>query len=89
MTRIGEPYKCDVCGKHRDADANHWWLVWIYTLADGRSQALEMQPWNDTLAREPGMGHACGLEHALLLAGRGAQDVLEAAMREKSHGKTA
>ena len=29
MTRIDEPYRCDVCGKLRESDANHWWLVWV------------------------------------------------------------
>jgi len=27
--KIPATYKCDVCGRTRDNDSNHWWAVWF------------------------------------------------------------
>ena len=89
MTVIPQPYKCNVCGKYRDSDTNHWWLIWVVRLQDGKTDRVEMQLWNDELAREPGMGHCCGLKCALGQAASITQTILEQEMNAtKSEEKT-
>lgn len=70
VTVVPQPYKCNVCGKYRDRDTNHWWLVWYVVLQNGVTWRIEIQAWNDELAKEPEVGHCCGIECARLQATR-------------------
>ena len=69
-------------------------LIWIVRLEGGRGKTIqtdrvEMQLWNDELAREPGMGHCCGLKCALGQAASITQTILEQEMNAtKSEEKT-
>lgn len=73
------PYLCDVCGKDRSSDANHWWLLWVVTLNDGWRKRIEIQSWHDGLARERGIHHVCGQE---CLVKKSAELVAEVARTE-------
>lgn len=56
--KLARTYACAICGVPR-AEHEHWFLV-----ANNRWQdKLRILQWNDRLAREPGIFHACTAEH--------------------------
>jgi hypothetical protein len=77
MTRIGDPYRCDgaSCGKLRENDANHWWLLWRGFV----SGTLMIERWNAKVAACPGVKHFCGIDCLTKAVTAGAAELLEEA----------
>jgi hypothetical protein len=89
MSKIGEPYRCDgpSCGKLRDTDANHWWLI-RRTEQDGAPHIVAM-PWRAPAADTPGTNHVCGIDCLLKVTGIMAQEIIEGIRRSPYSGKEA
>ena len=65
MTRIAAPpYKCNVCGKQRTSDTNHWFVL---TASLGH---MSISVWNDGRAEMENVAHSCGQEHTQVLVAR-------------------
>lgn len=77
MSVIAQPFICDGpgCGKRRETDTNHWFLLWEWTWDmlpnhPGPS-GVALLPWtSDEEALKPGRKHACGVACALKLLER-------------------
>ncbi len=70
MSRLGQPYRCDVCGKLRENDANHWWLVWAADVLVNSSVVLCVGDWDSSRAEQPEIRHARGQECTMKLVER-------------------
>lgn len=67
--KLDQPYKCDVCAKMRESDANRWWLLWMVT--EGIPPAgLLLGAWDPVLAEREDVKHACGEDCAQKLVQR-------------------
>lgn len=62
---VSPAYKCDLCGKDRREDANHWYLVWV--AANG---IFMLAPWSLVDRGHELYGHACGRACVLRAAER-------------------
>ena len=62
MTLLAQPYRCNHCGKLREKDTNHWWLLRI---SPGHAAAITLARWDPALARDSSARHICGIECAL------------------------
>ncbi len=60
-------YRCDVCGKLRESDANRWWLL---RRDEERPREMIVAPFDARLAAQPDIFHACGEQHGLELVAR-------------------
>jgi len=79
MSKLREPYRCDHCGKLRESDANHWWILFdAWFPPNGKNplkaefvnhHGLMIVAWHEALA-DLLVRHACGMECALKLAER-------------------
>ena len=49
------PWICDNCGKRRESDTNHWFV--LYSNCDG---ILGITKWSDLKAQADGARHVCG-----------------------------
>jgi len=57
-------FTCQVCGDHRDKNPNGWYL--LYLLND----QLVVAPWDERIASDSDMTHACGQGCTLALSER-------------------
>jgi hypothetical protein len=64
MAKIPSEYACDYCGKRRQQDANHWFLLEAYLVRD--KPAIEIMVWDTEAAIGEKTHHACGEQCALL-----------------------
>jgi len=62
MAKIKQPYQCDECGKPREKDANHWWLMWVELPIGRTPEELMISPWNLEKTEKDGVKHLCGQE---------------------------
>lgn len=62
---------CDQCGRERDKDTNHWWLLW------GSNQHFHAETWNDRAARDGTATHLCGLTCLYQAIDKLAQEILK------------
>jgi len=73
VSKLANPYRCNLCGKLRENDANHWLLLFgRYPVSqdDGKPFVVLIETWTERRARGATAEHACGLECALKLAER-------------------
>jgi hypothetical protein len=70
MTKIKEPYRCNGCGKLRENDANHWWLLRECMRFVSENKELALAAWDADLAHCEDVTHACGQECAQKLIGQ-------------------
>ena len=53
-----DTFACDNCGKNRDSDSNHWFVMSQYD-----QRGFWVMPWDDYLsATKDGVVHLCGQE---------------------------
>lgn len=88
MSRIAEPYVCDgpACGKRRDSDANHWWLVQTSEPYPDAEEWIGVSPWEAERADKAHTLHACGIDCMLKLVGTAAARLVDG-IRNSSTGK--
>jgi hypothetical protein len=60
MTKVLQPYACNVCGKSRERDANHWVLVWISKASGSGQEQFLCERWWERRAEAHYIKHACG-----------------------------
>jgi len=60
-------YVCDNCGKSREKDANHWFVLTAQYAIPGAPTLLK---WNQGSAEDPRARHACGQECAFAMLAR-------------------
>jgi ribosomal protein L37AE/L43A len=66
-------YQCDNCGKDRDDDTNHWFVLMkeVAPLAhDERDYGLIIRRWDENFAEVRDAKHACGQDCAMQMASR-------------------
>jgi hypothetical protein len=56
-------YVCEVCGR-QEADHSGWFLV----AEDGSRDTLDVLPWDERVANQPGMCQVCCADHVQRLA---------------------
>jgi hypothetical protein len=72
MSLVNHPFVCDGpgCGKRRENDTNHWFLLWEFMFGADNLTGFACLPWNVEEALKPGRVHACGVNCALKLTER-------------------
>lgn len=55
------PWVCDNCGKRRDVDTNHWFVI-AEDNEDNPGFCLRIAKWNEDFATLRSARHACGSE---------------------------
>lgn len=60
------PYRCDVCQRHKDP-TNRWWMIWELLYIDtetygAKGPALQVFEWYDKLADSVEIKHICSQE---------------------------
>lgn len=70
MSLVSHPFVCDICGKRRENDTNHWYVAWEFMLwHDGAPvptvRGLAVAVWHAETALEPGKKHLCGVNCAM------------------------
>jgi hypothetical protein len=66
MSKVGQPYRCDVCGKLRETDANHWLVL----LAREGVSEISIIAWDVEIAGADAARHLCGQACALKMIER-------------------
>ena len=94
MSKIEQPYRCDAqgCGKLREKDANHWWLVWrtevVIPGADEspvkRCTTIHASPWIAHRAEADGVNHVCGIDCMLKIIAGFANEIIQASAGKES-----
>lgn len=75
VTRIANPFRCDVCAKLRESDTNHWLLGFLDERAPQEVppvalMGLHIYPWDEAEAATERAAHLCGQSCALKWAER-------------------
>lgn len=71
MAKLTNPWKCDnpACGKLREADANHWWI--LGRLDQGITRPyIVIAPWDQETAELASVKHGCGVDCTMKIAAR-------------------
>lgn len=76
MSKLANPWKCDnaACGKLRESDANHWWLIGRQEHSGG--PYIVISPWDTQAADAAGVKHGCGIDCALKIAARAMDEMV-------------
>jgi hypothetical protein len=68
---INNPFACDGCGKRREKDTNHWFILWEWWHPpENTNCCLAITPWFFDQAAKEGMKHACGVNCLMKLCER-------------------
>lgn len=63
---IVQTYSCNVCGKLRDKDTNHWWIVFIPQFVNPNEHRIEIKTWEHSGGNSQDHQkaiHVCGDAH--------------------------
>lgn len=59
-----ETFRCDICGKPKSEESEHWWLVWteISSLVPNEPEqaVVHLTRWGNFLAHSSDVRHLCG-----------------------------
>jgi len=69
MSAITDPWKCTICGKHRDR-LNHWFLGFR------NMGGYTFIAWLEEVASQLGVDHLCGYECLLKWCNRKAEEMI-------------
>lgn len=64
------PWVCDNCGKRREPDTNHWYLIRVSLDASRGPTFLQISKWDDEFAEFCATRHVCGAECRNILVER-------------------
>jgi hypothetical protein len=72
-----DTFTCDVCGKDRRRDANHWWLIRLVFTRPTDGPQIDARLWDERLADEDdSWAHICGMDCLGKQFGRYAERVM-------------
>lgn len=80
MSRIAEPYTCDVCGVQKK-ESNHWFLARI----DYSGRCARVIPWSAVGAAAAEVVHLCGSGCAQRWLGFALEKISQEESHEESH----